>query len=180
MKSVILFRHGKSDWNANYISDHERPLSKRGIDASKKMGLYLSRTNQIPELILSSTSLRTKSTIKFAIKEGRWLTNIFYDKNIYGGSLSTLIDILKKQDNNIDKICIVGHEPVLSSFIIKSSNSSEWIKFPTGSMAKINFKTQEWKKIQFKLEKSELDWFIKPKSLNQSLSNLPSNSSKDI
>ena len=96
MKSVILFRHGKSNWNANYISDHERPLSKRGIDASKKMGLYLSRTNQIPELILSSTSLRTKSTIKFAIKEGRWLTNIFYDKNIYGGSLSTLIDILKK------------------------------------------------------------------------------------
>ena len=35
MKSILLFRHGKSDWNANYKEDHDRPLSKRGIIAAK-------------------------------------------------------------------------------------------------------------------------------------------------
>ena len=34
--SIIIFRHGKSDWNAVYGKDHDRPLSKRGINASKK------------------------------------------------------------------------------------------------------------------------------------------------
>ena len=35
MKSILLFRHGKSDWNASYKRDHDRPLSKRGVKAAK-------------------------------------------------------------------------------------------------------------------------------------------------
>ena len=38
MRSIIIFRHGKSDWDAIYDRDHNRPLSKRGVKASKKMG----------------------------------------------------------------------------------------------------------------------------------------------
>ena len=36
MLSLILFRHGKSNWNAMYDKDYERPLAERGILASKK------------------------------------------------------------------------------------------------------------------------------------------------
>ena len=42
MKTIILFRHGKSDWNAHFENDHERPINKRGIKAAKKMGKKLS------------------------------------------------------------------------------------------------------------------------------------------
>ena len=66
MKSVILFRHGKSDWNANYNDDYERPLAKRGIKASKIMGQMLSNRNEIPDQIISSTSLRTRTTVELA------------------------------------------------------------------------------------------------------------------
>ena len=34
MRSLILFRHGKSDWDAPYSSDHERPLAGRGKEAA--------------------------------------------------------------------------------------------------------------------------------------------------
>ena len=67
MKSVILFRHGKSDWNASYGSDHERPLSKRGVHAAMRMGRFLAEKNQIPDLVISSTALRAQSTAKLAI-----------------------------------------------------------------------------------------------------------------
>ena len=40
-RSIIIFRHGKSDWDATYSKDHDRPLSSRGIEASKKMGRFL-------------------------------------------------------------------------------------------------------------------------------------------
>ena len=70
-KSVILFRHGKSDWNATFESDHDRPVSKRGSKAAKKMGKYLSNIDQVPSLIISSTALRARNTAEIAIKAGK-------------------------------------------------------------------------------------------------------------
>ena len=35
MKSIILFRHGKSEWNIEYDTDHNRPLASREIKAAK-------------------------------------------------------------------------------------------------------------------------------------------------
>ena len=35
MKSSILFRHGKSNWYANYSKDINRPLNERGIKSAK-------------------------------------------------------------------------------------------------------------------------------------------------
>ena len=49
MKSIILFRHGKSEWNTFYDSDHNRPLAPRGIKAAKKMGVFLANKKQVPD-----------------------------------------------------------------------------------------------------------------------------------
>ena len=48
MKSIILFRHGKSEWNTFYDSDHNRPLAPRGIKAAKKNGSILSKQKTSP------------------------------------------------------------------------------------------------------------------------------------
>ena len=47
---IILFRHGKSDWNANYASIMSVSF-KRGIKAAK-MGRYLSNIDQVPGLTI--------------------------------------------------------------------------------------------------------------------------------
>ena len=72
MKSIPSFRHGKSDWNAKYEGDHNRPLSKRGIKAAKLMGEYLFNIKQVPEKIISSTAIRAKTTAELALKYGNW------------------------------------------------------------------------------------------------------------
>ena len=38
MKSIILFRHGKSNWYANYSKDINRPLNERGIKSANLWG----------------------------------------------------------------------------------------------------------------------------------------------
>ena len=166
MKSVILFRHGKSDWNANYNDDHERPLAKRGIKASKIMGQMLSNRNEIPDQIISSTALRTRTTAELASEKGKWDSIIKFDKNIYGGSVETLISILRQQNNEKKIICLVGHEPTFSTFITKFGNSN-LNKFPTAAMARIDFETEKWEKIELEVKKCSLNWFIRPKDLNQ-------------
>ena len=53
MKTIILVRHGKSDLIDHFINDHDRPLTNEGINAAEKMGKYLSRKNEIPDIVIS-------------------------------------------------------------------------------------------------------------------------------
>ena len=103
-KSVRLFRHGKSDWDAQYDSDHDRPLAKRGIRDAKRMGKFLSKRAEVPELILSSTALRTRETTKLAMEAGNWNVDIKLEKKIYEASLEEIINIIKSQDEKYNFI----------------------------------------------------------------------------
>ena len=42
MKTVLILRHGKSDWSAPYTTDFERPLAKRGLKDAPRMGEVLA------------------------------------------------------------------------------------------------------------------------------------------
>ena len=164
MKSLICFRHGKSDWNADYESDHNRPISNRGIKASVRMGRYLSRINQKPELVISSTALRARDTAEIAIRSGRWGSKLILEDKIYEGTVQTLFSIIKQQNDKHTNICIVGHEPSLSGLIEKCDNF-KLPKFPTAAMARIDFDSIKWNEIDY--EHGKKIWIKKPKTLNQ-------------
>ena len=123
MKSILLFRHGKSDWNANYKKDHDRPLSKRGVKAAKLMGLYLLNIQQIPDLIISSTALRAKTTAQIAKKFGQWNSELILDNNIYSSEKEMpLVGIVKYSDGTVNEGDLVGSDEFDS--IAESANDS--------------------------------------------------------
>ena len=163
MKSIILFRHGKSDWDSNYGKDHDRPLAPRGIKDAKKMGLYLSSIKQTPDLTISSTAERAKNTAKLALKSGKWDSSLILERSIYESTIDNLLFILSIQKQLINKICLVGHEPTFSSFISIGTNS-DWRKFPTCAMARIDFNTERWNNIKF--GEGKLCWVKKPKEID--------------
>ena len=162
MKSIIIFRHGKSDWDATYDRDHDRPLSKRGSKAAIKMGRYLDKINQVPDQVLSSSATRAKNTAELAIKHGNWNSKYSIEPKIYGASSDTLIKLIHLLNNEITSICFVGHEPTCSSFISLCTFHSQ--RFTTASMAKINFKSDTWNKIEFGT--GTLDWIKSPKEIS--------------
>ena len=162
MKSILLFRHGKSDWKANYGKDHDRPLSLRGVKAAKVMSTYLFKIQQIPDLIISSTALRAKKTAQIAKKFGQWNSDFILDKNIYHCSVDKLLMILSQQDPRIHFICIVGHQPIFSH-ILSQTTYLNWVKLPTASMARIDFPFKTWEELKF--GKGVLSWMKKPKEL---------------
>ena len=163
MKSVILLRHGKSDWNAPFRNDHERPLALRGIKAAKKMGKYFSKNEKSPEILISSTALRAKETIELAKKSGKWSSQLIYNSKIYGGSPKIILEIIQQIDEKFNSVCLIGHEPNFSSFISKSTNG-EFYRFPTAAMAFINFKIELWEEIRF--GNGILKWLARPKEID--------------
>ena len=160
-RSIIIFRHGKSDWNASYDEDHNRPLSKKGINASKKMGMYLADIKQVPDIVISSSATRAKSTATLAIKSGNWSSHFLIDDRIYGRSSNFLLELIHLLDNSNKSVCFVGHEPTCSSFISLCTFHSQ--KFKTGSMAKIDYKKSTWNQIKF--GEGSLGWIKAPKEV---------------
>ena len=163
MKTIILFRHGKSNWSANYSLDHDRPVSNRGIKAAKRMGLYLKKIDNIPDRVISSTALRASTTAQMAIDFGDWNRELNLDQNLYGALPETIMALLVKQDDCYGSICITGHEPTMSSFIYKYTNAG-YLRFPTATMARIDFDTNTWSAMD--LSNGILCWLRRPKELN--------------
>ena len=162
MRSVILFRHGKSDWYAEYEKDLDRPLAKRGVLASKKMGMYLSGKIKSPDLVISSPATRTYSTAKLAIDSGKWNSKLILSRSLYEASQAIIVSLLSKQKNKYRSICIVGHEPSLSSFI-NYQTDQRVIKYPTATIALINYDIDFWSKIIER--KGVLKWIKQPKKV---------------
>ena len=163
MKSVILFRHGKSNWDVDYGLDHERPLSKKGIQDVRKMGKYLTKLGQVPDLMISSTALRAKTTAELSVKEGLWNSQIILEKKIYQSLPEDLLNILRLVKDDKNSVCLTGHEPTFSSFISLSTGSS-LASFSTASMARLDYKIDYWENIKFKIAK--LVWIKRPKELD--------------
>ena len=161
MLNIIIFRHGKSDWDANYDMDHNRPLSKRGYKAAKIMGRYIKKIDQIPDKVVSSSATRARDTAEHAIRHGKWSSKLSIESKRYGGSSETLLDIIHHLDKKIKSVCLVGHEPTCSNFISLCTFHRQ--RFTTASMAKINFKTDKWNKIEF--GKGSLEWIKSPKEI---------------
>tara|TARA_B100002051_G_C16739177_1_gene643185 strand:+ start:1944 stop:2435 length:492 start_codon:yes stop_codon:yes gene_type:complete len=162
LKTIILFRHGKSNWNALYKSDHERPIAKRGIKAARKIGQYIYDKKNIPDLVICSSAVRARQTAELAISAGNWGSPLVIEKKLYGADSASLIKILKEQKDKNNSICITGHEPTMSSFINRYSNGGI-VKFPTATISRIDYNIDTWCNIDYYIGK--FCWIIRPKEL---------------
>lgn len=117
MKRLILLRHAKSDWDAEYSVDRERPLSKRGREAAATMGRLLSAIGQDPDVVVSSSALRARATAELAAEAGSWTATIELNDRLYGASAGDVIDVIRTIDGSINKAMMVGHEPAWSTLV---------------------------------------------------------------
>ena len=162
MRSVILFRHAEAEWIGKTGSDHDRVLSPNGIKDAEKMGIYISKKNNIPELVISSTAIRAKTTAEVAIKSGKWGSPFQLEAGIYGGNPEFLLKLAKRQEEKVISVCFVGHEPNFSSFIAHATNNT-YKNFPTASIAKIDFDVKSWEDVVFGF--GILDFLVYPQEL---------------
>jgi phosphohistidine phosphatase len=131
-RELLIFRHGKSDWDSDAIGDFHRPLARRGRKAVKRMASWLSEQNLLPQQILSSPAERARQTAlrlcRFAdIPESR----VVWEEAIYAADLGELLDVLANVPGQHGRIMIVGHNPGLEELV--EYLTGEPIEAPSGS-----------------------------------------------
>lgn len=161
MKTLFFLRHGKSDWEADYETDHERPLAKRGIKASRKIGRFLNVIGEVPEVVISSTAERAIRTASLANEAGNWERDIRSTRKLYEASPTDLLDVIRALDDGFDAAMLVGHEPTWSSAVGLFSGAN--VRFPTTALARIDFERDRWESIS--PQGGQLIWLVVPKSL---------------
>lgn len=144
-KTVLLLRHGKSDWNATYDKDHDRPLNSRGRRASGAMGRWLADMGPLPDLILCSTAVRAQSTCILASEAGSWGADVQYERALYHAAPEDLIHFLQEVPDHIETVMLVGHQPTWSITITLLS-ACRVGAFPTASMARVDLFIESWKR----------------------------------
>jgi len=162
MKTLLFFRHGKSDWDAPFDRDHERPLAKRGRTAAQVMGRFLASSGQAPDSIVTSTAVRARDTVRMASRAGGWSAPIRETIDLYGASPKTVLSLVHTEPDTAQSLLLAGHEPTWSHTVSMLTGGCN-VRFPTAAMARIDFDVYSWRDLDFGL--GELIWLIPPKAL---------------
>jgi len=164
VKTVILFRHAKSDWNASFGSDHERPLAERGRQAANRMGRFLAQRGEVPELAIASTALRARDTLDRAVRAGDWSCEVELRDDLYLPAPDGLLGVLHQQSEPLTSVMLVGHEPAWSETLSLLVGGGEF-RLPTAAMARVDVAVDRWEEVEFGL--GELRWLVTPKELTE-------------
>ena len=117
MKRLILLRHGKSDWDADYGADRERPLNQRGTRAAAVIGRLLTESGEAPDRILSSPAVRAHTTATLAREAGNWSAPVEIRDGLYGASPGEVLSLVSRDGGDADRLMVVGHEPTTSQTV---------------------------------------------------------------
>ncbi|AOE49744.1 SixA phosphatase family protein [Kangiella sediminilitoris] len=161
-KKLYIFRHGKSDWKTKYTTDYERPLADRGIEAAKNIGAHLSKIGQIPDYIVSSSAKRCSDTVNLAVVSGGWDSSIKTTRSLYLAGVEETIEVIQTLQVDAKRLMLVTHEPLCSSLVSELCMGAN-VKFPTASIARLDFKIKDWSEIDS--DKGQLAWLLTPKSV---------------
>ena len=173
MKTLYLLRHAKSDWTDFFssnliISDHDRPLAERGFLDCQKISRYFTVNKVELDLVLISSALRAQATFD-QVKSYIGEVSSKVDKALYTFNMRNLIQIIRKCDNAMEKVLIIGHNPAFQELAIYlcEDNSISSIrdkieyKFPTASLVRLDLNIASWSEIVPKC--GDLIHFVRPK-----------------
>lgn len=161
MLTLYLLRHAKSSWDDESKQDFERPLSSRGRKACALIGEYIEEKGIDFDLVLVSTSVRTRETIELIRERAKFRAEVRYDERIYEATVSQLLDVISQVDSDQKSVLLVGHNPGIEELLALLTGEQQ--RVTTANFAKIKIKATKWSASL--ANKGTLDWIIRPKEI---------------
>ena len=131
--NLVLTRHAKSSWDNLNLTDHDRPLSRRGREDAKLIAKYLATYEYTYKTILCSTSKRTSETLEIFLNYIYKVDQVNYLSYLYHASAETIRKEIMTLDTD-GTYMLLGHNPGIEVFLRNLNNDSS-LKAPTCSIA---------------------------------------------
>ncbi len=163
MKTLLILRHAKSSWKEARLTDHDRPLNKRGHRDAPKMGRLLRDKELVPQLIISSTAKRTRKTVKLVSKACGYKGERLFREELYAAEPEAYIEAVKELDDKYQRVMVVGHNPGLEELLERLT--AEEHTLPTAALAEVSLPIQTWRELDDSI-KGELIKLWVPRQLS--------------
>ena len=147
MKTLVLMRHAKSSWNHPDLSDHARPLNKRGRKSAEALGGWLRDNGWLPDMVLSSDSTRTKETF-----DGLGLdVPVTFTRALYHTDTMGMKAVIR--DATGDTVLMLGHNPGIAEFaanlVRNPPDHHQFFFFPTCATMVATFPIDSWANLRW-------------------------------
>lgn len=160
-KTLILIRHGKSDWSDGGEKDFDRGLNQRGNMDAPRMGGKLKEMGIMPDLIVSSPALRTTLTAEYICEQIKYpFENVDFQEDIYEASVRTLLKVVNELNDDHNTVVIVGHNPGFT-YLAEYLTGNEIGNIPTCGIVELSIELDKWEMVS--QHTAQVKSFIYPK-----------------
>lgn len=145
MKTLFVLRHAKSSWDNPALTDFERTLNARGLQAAPKMGELMRAKSLTAELIVSSPAVRARETAEIVKKSAGFAEEIQFEPRIYEARAADLFEVVRELPDSYAAVLLVGHNPGLEDLV--RHLTKEVREMPTAALAHIKLDVDAWKDV---------------------------------
>jgi len=148
MKTLILIRHAKSNWNELGKGDYERGLNTRGLsDApimAQRLQQRLTQEEQQIDAILSSSAHRADQTTRLLLTKLDFPENkVDWRRDLYLANPLTMLEMIRMAADDIQTLVLVAHNPGISA--LAEQLSGEFLgNVPTCGVITIALPVDHW------------------------------------
>jgi phosphohistidine phosphatase len=161
MKTLYLVRHAKSSWKFSELSDHDRPLNKRGKRDAPDMGNSLKLRGVLPDVLISSTANRAYTTAQNISNEiGFSVAEIIPNSDLFHANPVDILEVIQSIGEEHKSAMIFGHNPGFTNTVNQLA-SLKIDNIPTCGIVAISFSVESWSEIDF--GEGELEFYDYPK-----------------
>lgn len=143
MRTLLVLRHAKSSWKHPKLSDHDRPLNKRGKRDAPRIGRLLRQQRLSPGAIFTSTAKRARQTADEVARGSTFDGAVQLEPRLYLADPDTIVDVVRRADPDARRVLVVAHNPGLEELIRCLTGEDE--SLPTGGLAQIRLPIERWK-----------------------------------
>ncbi|MBY0449644.1 MAG: histidine phosphatase family protein [Cyanobacteria bacterium] len=153
-RQLVLIRHAKAASKELPMADFDRALTEFGRQQASLMGEHLSQKGFLPQMILCSSSLRTKQTwetlleiFNASLQTQAFTPPLLLSDDLYLSSVSTYLQTLEILPSSIETVFLIGHNPEIEAMMDWSLEKRPDLfqdKFTTCAVAVIQFESDSW------------------------------------
>ncbi len=144
MKRLIVVRHAKSSWGEP-LRDFDRVLEPRGIKDAELVAQATKELIQPQDQIISSAAQRASHTAQIFARIYE-IDTIDYRQELYTFDADELERIVKKINNQHNRVILFGHNEAITNFVNKFGD----VFIPnvaTSGFTMLEFSTDDWQQI---------------------------------
>jgi phosphohistidine phosphatase len=109
-RTLVLLRHAKAE-QVPGKPDHDRELTDRGRRDATAAGRWLHDQGVVAELVICSTSKRTRQTWEYAARGGAHTEFVEYRRAVYQNGSGGVLETIHEDAGEVRTLVVVGHAP---------------------------------------------------------------------